>query len=157
MVVVRRARPEDGEAVGVVHRSSIREICSSHYGPEKIEVWARPRPPGHYERAILGKEFYVGEEGGEIVGFGTLNAETCEVEAVYVGPAATGRGVGMKILRTLEGRARELGLERLRLDSSLNAVGFYERAGFEVEGTGEHRLGGVVDIPCAHMSKRLAG
>jgi hypothetical protein len=39
----------------------------------------------------------------------------------------------------------------------LNAVGFYERAGFEVEGTGEHRLGGVVDIPCAHMSKRLAG
>jgi putative acetyltransferase len=156
MVTVRRARPEDGDEIGRVHRSSIRELCGGHYAPEKIEVWARPRPPGHYERAILDKEFYVAEEGGEIVGFGTLNAETCEVEAVYVGPAAAGRGVGIKILLTLEGRARELGLEGLRLDSSLNAVGFYERAGFRVEGVGEHRLGGAVDIPCAHMSKRLS-
>ena len=157
MVTVRRARPEDGEEIGRVHRDSIRGLCGGHYAPEKIEVWARPRPPGHYERAILGKDFYVAEESGEIVGFGVLDAETREVEAVYVGPSAAGRGVGMKILRTLEGRARELGLESLRLDSSLNAVGFYERAGFRVEGMGEHRLGGAVDIPCAHMSKRLSG
>ena len=156
MFTVRRARVEDGDAIGRVHRSSIRELCGGHYAPEKIEVWARPRRPDHYERAIREKEFYVAEEAGELVGFGTLNPETREVEAVYVGPAATGRGVGMELLKTLERRACELGLKTLRLDSSLNAVGFYERAGFSVEGMGEHRLGGVVDIPCAHMSKRLA-
>jgi putative acetyltransferase len=156
MVTIRKARPEDGEPIGRVHRSSIRELCGGHYAPEKIDVWARPRRPEHYERAILDKDFYVATEEGEVVGFGTLNAETSEVEAVYVGPAAAGRGVGTLILRALEGRARELGLKSLRLDSSLNAVGFYERAGFRREGTGEHRLGGVVDIPCAHMSKRLA-
>jgi putative acetyltransferase len=155
MFTVRRAVAEDADAVGRVHRESIQEICRSHYPPEKIEAWARPRPAGHYERAIGEKEFYVAVEEGRVVGFGSLNPGTREVEAVYVGPSATRRGVGRAILETLEGRARELGLESLRLDSSLNAVGFYERAGFRVEGHGEHRLGNAVDIPCAHMSKRI--
>ena len=155
-VTIRRAREEDEEAVGRVHRGAIRELCRTHYTGEQIEAWSGPRPQGHFGEVIRAKEFYVAEEGGEVVGFGSLNAEACEVDAVYVAPAAAGRGVGTELLRTLEGRARELGLKRLRVDASLNAVGFYERAGYELQATGAHRLWSGVDLPCAHMSKELA-
>lgn len=155
-MTIRRAREDDAAAAMRVHRSAIRELCRAHYTEEQIEAWSGPRPAGRFERAIREREFYVAEEGGEVVGFGNLNPEACEVEAVYVAPAAAGRGVGLELLRTLEARARELGLKRLRVDASLNAVGFYERAGYVLQSTGAHRLWNSVDLPCAHMSKELA-
>lgn len=155
-MTIRRARAEDAESVGRVHRGAIRELCGTHYTDEQIEAWSGPRPAGHFAKVIRAKEFYVAEEGGEMVGFGSLNAEACEVDAVYVAPAAAGRGVGMKLLGAVEERARELGLKRLRVDASLNAVGFYERAGYVLQGKGAHRLWNGIDLPCAYLSKELA-
>lgn len=152
---VRRARPEDSEAVGRMHVASIRELCGGHYGADEIEAWARPRQPEFYVAAIESKEFYVAEEGAEIIGFGTLNQADGEVEAVYVHPQAVRRGVGMKLLLTLEGRARESGLRSLHLCASLNGIAFYERAGFVRQRDSSHRLPGGVEIPCALMSKEL--
>ena len=156
MVTIRRAREKDAEAVGRVHRNAIRGLARGHYTDEQIEAWSGPRPQAHFGDVIRGKEFYVAEEGGEVVGFGSLNVGAGEVDAVYVAPAAAGRGVGMKLLRAVEGRAREAGLKRLRVEASLNAVGFYERAGYELQGTGAHRLWNGIELPCAHMSKELA-
>lgn len=152
---VRRARREDNEAVGRLHVASIRELCRTHYRPEEIEAWAAPRAVGFYVKAIERKEFYVAEEDGELIGFGTLNPAGGEVEAVYVHPAATGRGVGLTLLRTLEARALSLGLESLRLCASLNAVEFYERAGFVRGRVTSHRLAHGAEIACVSMSKVL--
>lgn len=152
---VRRARHEDSEAIGRMHVASIRELCSEHYRPEEIDAWAAPREINFYVKAIEGKEFYVAEDDGEIVGFGTLNPAVGEVEAVYVHPAAVGRGVGSKLLSTLEARARESGLKSLHLCASLNAVGFYERAGFVRLRDTSHRLTNGVEIACVLMSKEL--
>jgi N-acetylglutamate synthase-like GNAT family acetyltransferase len=152
---VRRARKEDDEAIRRMHVASIRELCRAHYRPEEIEAWAAPRGINFYVKAIEGKEFYVAEDGGEIIGFGTLNLEGGEVEAVYVHPAAIRRGVGLKLLRTLEERARVGGLKSLHLCASLNAVGFYARAGFVQQQHTSHRLANGVEIACVLMSKKL--
>jgi putative acetyltransferase len=152
---VRRARREDDGAISRMHVASIRELCCAHYRPEEIEAWAAPRGIDFYVKAIERKEFYVAEDGGEVIGFGTLNVEGGEVEAVYVHPAAIRRGVGLKLLRTLEERARESGLKSLHLCASLNAVGFYERAGFRRERDTSHRLADGVEIACVLMSKEL--
>ena len=156
MVVIRRATEEDVEAVGDVHRRSVRGIRGTHYPPEVIEEWAGPRNPEHYVRAVREKEFFVAEdEGGQIVGFGVLNVESREVEAVYVSPEATRGGMGLKILRTLEARAREHGLDTLHLNASLNGVPFYERAGFERREEGTYRLQSGGEMACVVMTKRL--
>ena len=156
MFVVRRATEDDSEIIGHVHRRSIREICGALYPPETIEAWAAPRKPEHYVKSIRNKDFYVAEDaGGAVVGFGVLNRETQEVEAVYVHPEVKRRGVGMKILRTLEGLARDAGLETLRLNASLNGVPFYERAGYAWLEQGAHRLANGVEIACVMMSKSL--
>jgi len=153
---VRRARREDNEAIGRMHVASIRELCRAHYSPEEIEAWASaPRGANFYVKAIKQKEFYVAEDDEEIIGFGTLNLAGGEVEAVYVHPAAIRRGVGLKLLITLEGRARAGGLKRVHLCASLNAVEFYERAGFERQHNTSHRLANGVEIACVLMSKEL--
>ncbi|HJR08004.1 MAG TPA: GNAT family N-acetyltransferase [Pyrinomonadaceae bacterium] len=152
---VRRARPEDSEAIGRMHSASIRELCSGHYSAGEIEAWAAPRAANFYVEAIERKEFYVAEEGAEIIGFGTLNQTNGEVEAVYVHPQFVRRGVGLELLRTLEGRVRELGLMSLHLCASLNGVPFYERAGFRRQYNTSHQLANGVEIACVVMTKEL--
>ncbi len=156
MFVIRRATEEDAEAIGDVHRRSIRELCAVLYPPEVIEAWARPREPQHYSKRIREKDFFVAvDEGGAVIGFGVLNREACEVEAVYVHPEVKRRGVGLKLLRTLEELARASGIESLRLNASLNGVPFYERAGYAWLEQGAHRLANGVEIACVMMSKSL--
>ena len=128
MLNVRRARQEDKEAIWRVHGRAIRGACAGHYSEEVIEIWAGGLRAEKYAEAIDRYDFFVAEEDGEVVGFAELGQETGEVQGLYVSPA--GRGVGRKLLSTLEERARAYGLKSMSLTSSLNAVAFYERAGF---------------------------
>lgn len=156
MTLIRRAEIEDARAIRLVHVEAIRAFCAGHYAPAEIEAWVAPRPETHYDKAIRGKEFYIAEEGGRVVGFAVLNQHESEVEAVYVSPRVARRGVGLSLLRTLEARALAHGLTGLHLCASLNAVEFYERAGFARGELTAHRLPGGVEIACVRMTKALA-
>ncbi|HEX4212739.1 MAG TPA: GNAT family N-acetyltransferase [Candidatus Dormibacteraeota bacterium] len=53
---------------------------------------------------------------------------------MYVAPLARGRGVARLILERLEAAAREMGVERLVLESGVHqgaAIALYERSGYE--------------------------
>lgn len=155
MLVIRRASSADSDFIGRIHMRAIRESCVSHYTPEKIAAWGITREPEFYLDAIRNKEFYVAEDDGVIVGFGTFNKEGAEIEAVYVSPDVVRSGIGLQILRTLEERAINLGVKELHLEASLNAVGFYERAGYKREKEAKHRLQSGIQIRCVMMKKVL--
>jgi ribosomal protein S18 acetylase RimI-like enzyme len=155
MLITRKAERKDCASIAHVHTSAIRAISNSLYTPEEIEAWAVPRTPESYQQSIRSKEFYVAVEDDLIVGFGVLNQESREIEAVYVSPDVRRRGVGLMILGLLEERARALGLEVLSLNASLNAVRFYKRAGYVAQEGAKYRLPSGVEIPCVPMVKRI--
>jgi ribosomal protein S18 acetylase RimI-like enzyme len=76
-------------------------------------------------------------EEGRAVGCGGLvryDEREGEIRRMYVAPEARGRGVGRLVLTALEHAARELEYDALRLetgDRQPEALGLYERAGFE--------------------------
>jgi putative acetyltransferase len=155
MFKIRRAQQEDCQSIGSVHSAAVSGISTGVYTPEEIQAWAVPREPASYEESVRSKEFFVAENGNAIVGFGVLNPETAEVEAVYVAPGAGGRGIGRKVLRKLEERARALGIRLLRLNASLNAVPFYEKAGYVAQERSKYRLLTGVEIACIPMVKPM--
>ncbi|MFN2510109.1 MAG: GNAT family N-acetyltransferase [Pyrinomonadaceae bacterium] len=128
---------------------------NSRYTPEEIESWAAPRSPDEYKQAIHSKQFYVAVENEVLVGFGVLNQESREIEAVYVSPDVMRRGVGLMILDRLEEKARALGLQELSLNASMNAVSFYLRAGYVAQKESKYRLRSGVEISCVPMTKKL--
>jgi len=138
-----------------VHSAAVAGICTDLYTPAEIQAWAVPKKPESYEESIRSKEFFVAEEHGTILGFGVLNQQTAEVEAVYVSPQAGRRGIGLELLRKLEERGGALGLGVLRLNASLNAVPFYKRAGYVAQQQSKYRLSTGVEIACVPMVKLI--
>lgn len=73
---------------------------------------------------------------GEAVGVGCVklleDGETVEIKRMWVAPRHRGRGLGGRLLRRLEARARQLGASRAVLDTRrlLGAVPLYERHGY---------------------------
>ena len=80
--------------------------------------------------------FLVARDGGRAVGCGALrllDATTAEVKRMYVDPDQRGRGVGWAVLRELEATARQMGVQRLVLETGIYqeaALVLYRRAGF---------------------------
>lgn len=156
MLKIRRARQEDCHSIASVHVAAVKGIRAGVYSAEEIEAWAVPRTPSSYEESIRNKEFFVAEYEGAIVGFGVLSQEHGEIEAVYVSPTAGRRGIGREVLRKLEERASNLGIRELRLNASLNAAAFYQKAGYVAQAPSKYRLLTGVEIACVPMMKVIS-
>jgi putative acetyltransferase len=155
MLVVRHAREGDAQGIFEVHIRAILEVCATHYSASQLEAWASHRPPGTHSPAIRSREFFVAVDNSRLIGFGQLNLDTGEIEAVYVHPQALRQGVGSLLLCTLEKTARRAGLSCLHLKSTLNAVPFYQHAGFRTVAPTTHRISPEVELACVEMEKEL--
>lgn len=154
-ITIRKARQIEKRAIWEIHVRAVREICKSHYSERELQIWTNVLKPDRYEEQIRKGPFYVAVEGERIIAFGNLNQETAEIEALYVHPDHARRGVGIRILRALESEARDLGLKLLRLTSSLNAVSFYEMAGYRPQQQKRWLLPSEM-VVCVQMIKELA-
>jgi putative acetyltransferase len=80
--------------------------------------------------------FWVVQEGAKLVacvGFKRLDAATAEVKRLYVQPAFRGQRWGEKLMQTMLHTTRQLGYQRLVLDTvpqTVAAQGLYLRMGF---------------------------
>lgn len=153
-LIIRRATLDDRQAIYEIQRSAILETCRRSYPEEDVTVWAGLLSPDSYH-AIQDRYFVVAERGGRIQGFGQLDEQEGEVEAIYVSPAAEGKGIGSAILRRLEERARECGLKELKVRSTLNAESFYARHGYQHLALIRYRLVPSLMLNCVEMRKQL--
>ena len=149
---VRPATHEDRTALPALHTAAVEAFGPDSYTAEQVRAWAKAddRSPDDYA-VDADEHFTVAVRAGEVAGFGHVVPDVGEVHAVYVHPDHAGHGVGSALLAELEGYARGRGLTELCLQSSLNAVEFYERAAYEKVGTGQSSGG----LPVVEMRKEL--
>lgn len=150
---IRPATPEDAVALPDLHSSAVEAFGPDHYDAEQVDHWASrgEREPDDYPVGDEDAHFTVCVRNGQVAGFGHLALDEAEIHAVYVHPDHARAGVGSALLAELEGFARGRDLAELSLQSSLNAVEFYARSGYERIDRGESPGG----LPVVEMRKRL--
>jgi len=144
---------EDARAICDLHKASVRGLCAGIYSSEQIEAWLAPRVPDDYRNAMTvgGETMFVGQRAERMVGFASI--KTSMLMGLYVDPDG-GRGAGRILLQAAEGYARSDAVAVLSLQSTLNAVPFYERQGFSPDRHGTVLRGGL-ELPVVEMSKTL--
>jgi GNAT superfamily N-acetyltransferase len=149
---IRHALPSDVTAACEVVRRSIAELCDAdHHGdPETLAEWLANKTPANFERWIGSNQHVAvtAEIGGAVVGFGLLNRRGT-VALLYVSPDARFRGVSKALLAALEKEAYVIGIQELKLESSLTALPFYSRLGYTPSGSPCRGFGVTTRYPMA--------
>ena len=155
-IVLRQAATSDIPALWELRTRAVAQACVGHYDADVLALWLAAAPAPAMAEHIARGGGLVAMAHGAILGYAVLDVREGEVDAVFVDPVLHGRGVGRLLLEALEAAARATGHARLFLSASLNAVPFYQRAGFVAlrEELYPHRSG--IGIPSVFMEKHLS-
>ncbi|MBS0382937.1 MAG: GNAT family N-acetyltransferase [Proteobacteria bacterium] len=154
--MLRRATAVDAPALWALRIDAIRRTCRGHYPDALIERWAASPMPDSFSSHLEREHAVVGVTGTRIAGFAVLNPVNTEVEAVFVAPDHGRHGLGRRLMAELEAAASRMGLRKLHLDASLNAVPFYTAAGYHALGQDTYTTSTGLAIACVRMEKPLA-
>jgi ribosomal protein S18 acetylase RimI-like enzyme len=146
---IRTASAADAEEITDVHIASLREAYRGLFAAEELaRIDARDRADRWRDHLAKGSTItLLAEVDGRVVGFvdfGMCRDEDLSLEAVgevmaiYVRPDAWGLGFGEALMREALTRLRSGGSAEVVLwviEGNRRAVGFYERLGFELDGS----------------------
>ena len=152
-VQVRRYEERDLDEVHALVVRTIRHCYPPHYPPRAVEFFIE-----HHNRENIAEDgvqafMVVATAGNRIVGTGTLSSGT--VARVFVDPELQGSGIGVAMMNALESEACRSGVDRLTLHSSVPALRFYQRLGYEVLSDGALDVGEGEELRYALMCKPL--
>ena len=129
-LALRPYLPEDAAVLREIFRDSIEDLTDEDYTPAQQEAWASVAD----DEAAFGKRLgsqltLVATLEGSPAGFASL-ASGSKIDMLYVHPAAAGQGVGAMLADALEKLAGGRGADKLVVDASDSARGFFEKRGY---------------------------
>ena len=147
---IRLARLEDIDIIVQVQLEAIKILCANDYSPEELSALLKDKSHPRSWSEIT----FVAEIKGEIVGFASLMGFSNIIAAVFVKPSFTRRGIGTKLLRSVEQEAIRRNFRGLRVNSSLTGYSFYLANGYQTLRRTKIVINSVT-IPCIDLQKKL--
>ena len=129
MIEIRKFKDENALEVSDLIRKTLYEENSKYYPKSVIKFMVSEFTPKFLVELSKEREFFVANEKSKIIGTITLIKDY--IGTVFVNPDYLYKGIGTKLMETIENLAKERKIEKLRLNSSINAVDFYEKLGYE--------------------------
>lgn len=136
--IIRSITAADDKAIAWIIRRNLKhyhlDIPGTAYFDKELDSLSRfynamPVERGYFV-AVDGDGAVLG--GGGVAAFAGL-ANCAEVQKLYLSDAAKGRGIGKRLMQTIEDFARAAGYERLYLETHSGlqaAIHLYEKLGF---------------------------
>jgi putative acetyltransferase len=157
MIELKPALIADIPRLWALRTRAVRLSCASHYSPAQIDIWSTSSAPDNYLRLIASQGALIAEEDGQLRGYAILDVQTGEIDAIFVDPDLAGNGLGKQLLLGLETLALQHAFKRVHLFSSLNAVAFYQSAGFTAIRDEEYTHPSGISLRSVYMEKVLLG
>ena len=122
--------PDDVSMLREIFRDSIEGLTEDDYTVAQQEAWASAADDeAAFGKKLGGQLTLVATMQGSAVGFASL-AGRDRIDMLYVHPGAAGHGVGAMLADALEKLAGARGAEKLAVDASDSARGFFEKRGY---------------------------
>ena len=149
MITVRKFKDDDGLEASDLIRKVLLELNSRDYPESVIQFLYNEFSPESIIKLSKDRLFLVAEEKGKIIG--TITFTDNYIATVFVNPKEHGRGIGKKLMYTVEDIARKRKLKWIKLDASITAVEFYKKLGYSMEEKRDDKDYGITYI----MTKKL--
>jgi len=121
---------EDAPILREIFRDSIEDLTADDYTPAQQEAWASAADDAAEFGKRLGSQLtLIATVEGSLAGFASL-AGGNRIDLLYVHPAAAGQGVAAMLIDALEKLAGGRAVDKLIVDASDTARGFFEKRGY---------------------------
>lgn len=135
-IEVRRFKEEDAKEVRNLIVRNFLEVNSKDYGISAMEKLAKVYDVEKVLNVASYAHMYVFEFDGKIIGIGSISSfwgsETESILlSIFVLPEFHGKGVGRKIINTLETDEFYVRASRIEIPASITATEFYRKFGYD--------------------------
>ena len=135
-MIVRRFCAEDADEVSRLIIRTLREVNSRDYPAEYIEKTAAGMTPEAIGTRAGWTHFYICRNEEKIIGCGAIGPywgkeEESSLFTIFVLPEYQGKGVGKRIIETLEKDEYFLRAKRVEIPASITACEFYRKFGYD--------------------------
>ena len=135
-MMIRRFDPADAQAVSDVIITTLRISNTKDYPLEMMEELILHMRPEDIVKRASWTHFYVAEEEGKIIGCGAIGPywgkeDESSLFTIFVLPEYQGRGIGRKIVETLEQDEYALRAKRIEIPASITGLPFYRKLGYD--------------------------
>jgi diamine N-acetyltransferase len=155
----RNATPRDADALSALGTATFVATFGHLYQPNDLEIFLQNHDPEVWTKELADPAFAVrvAELDGKMVGYAKLGpphlpfeprGEAAELRQLYVLEEMKGQGIAQALIEWIIDRARERRADHLYLSvftENHRARRFYEKYGFEPEGTYAFMVGSHAD------------
>lgn len=133
---IRSFQDADAEEVSALIATTLRTTNRKDYSSEYIENDVKVLQPHHILDRARWMHFYVACDDGKIVGCGAIGPywgkeDESSLFTIFVLPEYQRKGIGRKIMETLEQDAYFLRAKRIEIPASITGTPFYRRMGYD--------------------------
>jgi ribosomal protein S18 acetylase RimI-like enzyme len=133
---IRRFKESDAQEVSALIIKTLRTTNIKDYTKDYIENYVRKLQPENILQRAEWTNLYVACDREKIVGCGAIGpywAKTDESSMfmIFVLPEYQGKGIGKRIIETLENDEYFLRAKRIETPASITAAPFYEKMGYK--------------------------
>jgi ribosomal protein S18 acetylase RimI-like enzyme len=128
---VRLCQLDDIAQILQIRRNTFLHFAPSSYSPQEVQNLLDDIQESELREMVANKSFFVAEIDNQIVGCGGWLDES--VRHMYVSPKMTQKGIGSKLLETLENDYQEqTNNSSIKAGVIVYARVFYEKNGYEI-------------------------
>lgn len=121
--------PADVPMLAAIFAASIGELTGDDYNEAQQEAWMAAAESEEFGKRLASDLTLIATLEGSPVGFASLRGKD-HIRMLYVHPAVVGQGLATALVDALEKLAGSRGAEKLTVDASDTAQGFFAKRGY---------------------------
>ncbi len=135
-IIIRKFESKDAEAVSALIAKTMRTTNINDYPSDIIESVVNRLTPDNIIQRASWMHFYVVCDNEIVIGCGAIGSYWGKLDEsslfnIFVLPEYQGKGIGRKIIETLEQDEYFLRAKRIEIPSSITANEFYRKLGYD--------------------------
>ena len=159
-LTIRLVALDEHTHVRHLHTKSMENQSTDSLTDAEIQAFtAFVRSPA-YSDILKEENLYGAFTEGQLIGTASWqvngdDGQMARISSVFVDPMFFHLGIGGRLLTEVEARAFQSGFNQLSISTTLNAVPFFEKAGYQVASRGVKALGSDCLLPVAFLRKSI--
>lgn len=130
-ISIKKAVSKDAPKIAAIHKNCVLKTNAQFYPKDVIKEWIKPITVKNTKEQFKNSQWFVIQARSKIVGFCQFSIKEKALYQINISPKHQSKKYGKLLYDFIEKLFLENNINKIYLNSTLNAVDFYKKSGFK--------------------------